>query len=65
MSLSKKDYELIAKAFHDEIQCTPQGDTAGMQKLELFANRLAVEFQRDNHRFLGDKFIEACGFGRF
>ena len=60
MSMSKKDYELIAKSFRFMVN-TYERDK---QKDVLFqtAVELSIELKKDNPKFDTLKFIKACGF---
>lgn len=56
--LSRKDYEMIAKAILQELQIN------GMARhtLAAIAERMAVYLQADNPRFDRKRFLTACGF---
>ena len=62
MSMTKKDYELIAKAISEVIDTAMVRDYTASQShtqiliIEPFAERL----ERDNPRFDRKKFIDAC-----
>lgn len=56
--MSRKDYELIARAFRDTVE-RHIGDLSSAQAAAL---RLAEALHKDNPRFDRQKFIEACGF---
>lgn len=57
--MTKKHYEMIARAINHEITLTRyEGDVTPLKNL---AERLSREFQSDNARFDRQKFLSACG----
>ena len=70
MSMSRKDYEVIAKVFADfkglvERTAERTGQTEGLiyerAAITSLASGLAVALQQTNPRFDCQRFIEACG----
>lgn len=63
MSMTKKDYELIAATIHDQIKAWdnpvfPQERVLG---IEILADALADRLELDNPKFDRQKFLTACG----
>jgi len=59
MSMTKKDYELIAKSFNSVISdCETQEELEVVYEL---AESLAVDLKDNNSLFDKDKFLTACG----
>ena len=57
--MTRKDYELIAKALRQEIDNTcPCNDCHVKRRM---VKSLATVLKEDNPRFNPDKFIKACG----
>lgn len=59
--MSRKDYELIAQAFKDELD-DELVTAEEIGALKSLANRLAFCLSEDNDRFNAVRFITACGF---
>jgi len=69
MTMSKKDYELIAGVFSEHVKSyREQGNTKEMaDKLSAIGTvvaALARELEIENPRFAHDRFVTACGFTR-
>ena len=68
MSMSKKDYEMIADLLRSELEQIEQcqeGSYKDGQKFEatLIANRLSYALKAANPRFDRARFLKACGIG--
>jgi len=57
MSLSKKDYELLAKALHG---CKPSSGVAQEIQWDICVNAIAYALLEDNDRFNCTRFLSAC-----
>jgi len=57
-TMTRKDYELIARVFADLNESESEGDKVSLARV---ARELAIELWKDNERFDGDKFLKACG----
>ena len=56
MSMTKKDYELVARSLD-----VPSCELMKAGVYELVAKALADAFEKDNSKFDRDKFLKACG----
>lgn len=61
MAMSRKDYEIIAKAIKTDITDN-YGDSIAIEVLERFAVNIAVKLKKENSRFDGEIFRKACGY---
>lgn len=57
--MTRKDYELIAKALRQEIDAACSCNDCHIKR--RMVKSLATVLQEDNPRFNPDKFIKACG----
>ena len=60
MSMTKKDYELIANVINGCVKYDT-GELTGKQMLVEVSYQLAEFLKQDNPRFDKNKFITACG----
>lgn len=68
--MTRKDYEIIAKAVREVVDSAPTGGTARERQawrngviagITGTANAIAEQLKRQNPRFRYDTFFEACG----
>jgi hypothetical protein len=56
--MTKKDYELIAKCFHNQLSdITPEN----AEVIIVLAIHLCNQLEMTSHRFDRNKFLQACG----
>lgn len=63
--MSKKDYELIARAIREEVDNIREiykGSRLGLSAVRRTAGRIADAMARDNAAFNRALFMKACGF---
>lgn len=59
--MSKKDYEVIAYVFNEQVQAA-KGDVAKLRVINELAEAMARQLIRQNPAFQPMKFLNACGF---
>lgn len=61
--MSKKDYELIAKAIYGSLiqSCSLEWQDRFIEQHKITARHVAIALERSNPRFNRDKFMAACG----
>lgn len=63
MTMTKKDYELIAGEIKEIVEMTENYDALGYNAVHTLAHNLAGTFKKENERFDFHKFLKACGYG--
>ncbi len=64
MSMTRKDYELIAKAFktcHEICTASPNPPRTKAEVIEELAKHLSLDLNDDNPKFDRNRFLKACG----
>jgi hypothetical protein len=62
MAMSRKDYELIARTFHTEIETADaMNEIVSANALRLFADTLSTEIAKSNPNFDRLRFMRAAG----
>ena len=61
MSMTKKDYELIASTINDELTAFNDLHVHSSHQVKLLVNGIAIALGKSNPKFDRAKFLEACG----
>lgn len=64
MSMTKKDYEIIANAVKSAMDLERARHSAAVQGCRAVAETLAATFRLNHQQFKPDVFMKACGFSK-